>query len=78
MSRPSAGQGTGPRYARLPGRPGRAPPRRASFGSRRGASLSRRPSRAGSAASEHVGWLDNDVLRPGGERSSQKSSATMG
>ncbi|PKR41884.1 hypothetical protein CWE27_28695 [Streptomyces sp. EAG2] len=50
----------------------RTPPRRPGFGSRRGASLSRRPSRAGREAVEHVGWLDNDVWRPGGERSSQK------
>ncbi|RZF02042.1 hypothetical protein C0L86_08120 [Streptomyces sp. SCA2-2] len=42
--------------------------------SQRGASLSRRPSRAGSAADEHVGWLDNDLLRPGGESRLEKTS----
>ncbi|ALM39600.1 hypothetical protein SFR_2985 [Streptomyces sp. FR-008] len=37
--------------------------------------MSRRPSRAGREAVEHVGRLDNDAQRPGGERSSQKKQA---
>ncbi|RZE26542.1 hypothetical protein C0Q98_08335 [Streptomyces albidoflavus] len=43
--------------------------------SQRGASLSRRLSRAGSEASEHVRWLDNDLLRPGGESRLKTSAA---
>ncbi len=63
----------GKRDARLPPGLPCLPERRLgqSFGSQRGASSSRRPSRAGRAAVEHVGRLDDDVWRPGGERSSE-------